>query len=274
MDPIELHYESMNDVPAAVRGLYTDKDGKAVLTGVSGMKTQDDVDRVQESLRKERDDHKATKESFKPFKGMDAAEVQANLDRIGELEAASGGKLDEDAINKIVESRLKQTTGPLQRQIEELTNSNGELTATNDKLTGTISTGSRNEAVRKIAAEMKVHGTAVSDIELVAANYLEKDEHTGKWIVKADAQGVTPGADVNQFMKEMQKQRPHWWPTSVGGGANGGLDGVNGGKNPFSGNDWNVTQQGAILRSDRELASQLATAAGTSIGGDRPAPTK
>lgn len=274
MDPIELFYETMAEVPANVKFLYTEQDGKAVLTGVVGMKTQVDVDRVQEGLRKEREDHAKTKADFKPFKGMNATEVQATLDRVEELEATSGGKLDDEAINKIVESRMKQKTAPLERQIEELTTANGELTSNNDKLNGTITTGSRNEVVRKIASEMKVHGTALRDIELVAADYLEKDETTGKWIVKTDADGVTPGVDVKQFMQEMQKQRPHWWPTSTGGGAGGGMGGVNGGKNPFSGDNWNVTQQGQLINSDREVAVQLATAAGTSIGGSRPAPSK
>jgi len=271
---LELTYDDATKIPAGFEKLYTITDGKATLTGVNGMKTQADIDRIQEGLRKEREDHAKTKADLKPFKGMDAAEIQEKLDRIDELEATNGGKLDEEAINKIVEGRLKQQTAPLQRKIDELTETNTTLAADNDKLTGTISTGSRNEAVRKIAAEMKVHGTAIADVELVAANYLEKDETTGKWIVKADAEGVTPGADVNQFMKEMQKLRPHWWPKSTGGGAGGGLDGVNGGKNPFSGDSWNVTEQGQLIRTDRELATQLATAAGTSIGGERPAATQ
>tara|TARA_R110000851_G_scaffold16046_2_gene52513 strand:+ start:5992 stop:6819 length:828 start_codon:yes stop_codon:yes gene_type:complete len=271
---LELFYEDSTKIPVGFEKLYTITDGKATLTGVNGMKTQGDIDRVQEGLRKEREEHSKTKDLLKPFKGMDAAETRATLDRIAELEAANGGKLDDEAINKIVESRIAQKTAPLQRQIDDLTTTNTDLTKANEGLTGTISTGSRNEAVRKIAAEMKVHGTAIADVELVAANYLEKDEHTGNWIVKSDAQGVTPGTDVKQFMKEMQKIRPHWWPASTGGGAGGGLDGVNGGKNPFSGDGWNITEQGALLRSDRALATQLATAAGTSIGGDRPAATQ
>lgn len=271
---LELTYEDTTKIPAGFEKLYTITDGKATLTGINGMKTQVDIDRVQEGLRKEREDHAKTKADLKPFKGMDPVETQKTLDRIAELEAVSGGKLDDEAINKIVEGRLTQSTAPLQRQIDDLTTKNTELTTINQDLTGTISTSSRNEAVRKVAAEMKVHGTAIEDVELVAANYLEKDEHTGNWIVKADASGVTPGTDVKQFMKEMQKIRPHWWPTSTGGGAGGGLGGLNGGKNPFSGDSWNLTEQGSLIRSDRELATQLATAAGTRIGGERPAATQ
>lgn len=263
-------YDSMSEIPSGFEKLFTEKDGKAVLTGITGMKTQADIDRLQESLRKEREDHNSTKASLKPFKGLDAAEIQAKLDRIEELEAAAGGKLDEEAINKIVEARINTKTAPLTRQIEELTNTNKELEEQNGKLSGTLTTSERNAEIRKAAAEMKVHSTAIPDVELVAANYLKKDEHSGRWVVKDDAQGVTPGADINQFMKEMQKQRPHWWPESVGGGSRGGLDGVNNNVNPFKADSWNATQQGQILRTDRALAENLAKAAGTTIGGPRP----
>lgn len=274
MEPLELSYDDMNAVPEAFRGLYTEKGGKAVLTHINGMKTQADVSAVQEGLRKEREDHTATKELLKPFKGLDATETRATLARIAELETAAGGKLDDEAINKIVEARIAQKTAPLQLQIEELTTANGELTTTNGELTGTIQTRDRNSAIRKVAAEMKVHSTAMPDIELVAGSFLELDEHSGQYVVKQDAKGVTVGADIKQFMKEMQQQRPHWWPASEGGGAQGDLKGINGGNNPFKGDTWNSTQQGQMFRSDPTLAKSMAEAAGTSIGGPRPAPAK
>jgi len=267
---LELMYDSMGAIPAGFEKLYTEKDGKAVLTGISGMKTQADIDRVQEGLRKEREDHAKTKADLKPFKGMNPEEVQATLDRVAELEAAAGGKLDDEAINKIVESRLKTQTAPLTRQIEELTTKNAELEENVGNLSGTLTKSERNAAVRKAAAEMKVHSTAIPDVELVAESYLEKDEHSSRWVVKDGVEGVTPGADINQFMKEMQKVRPHWWPESVGGGAGGMGPGGVSSTNPFKADSWNVTEQGALIRSDRPAAEAAAKAAGTTIGGPRP----
>ena len=100
MDPIEISYDTMNAVPEAFRGLYSERDGKAVLTGVNGLKTIHDVNNVQEALRKERNDHAAVRDALKAWKGLgdEPTEIQARLDRMAELEAAAGAKLDEGKI--------------------------------------------------------------------------------------------------------------------------------------------------------------------------------
>ena len=45
-------YDNEADIPEGFAALYTEKNGKWELTGVQGVKTQLDVDRVQEALRK------------------------------------------------------------------------------------------------------------------------------------------------------------------------------------------------------------------------------
>lgn len=271
---LDLSYDSADLIPSGFSGLYDEVDGKFALAGVNGMKTQRDVAAVQEALRKEREDHKRAKEALTPYSSLgDVAEVQAKLDRIAELEAAAEGKLDDDKINSIVEGRLTQKTAPLERQVQTITEERDTFKLENTELKGQLETRDRNDAVRAVAAEMKVITTAIPDVEMVAGMYLERNE-AGDFVTKADVQGVTPGVDIKQFLKEMQKVRPHWWPASQGGGAGGGIDINNGEANPWSGDSWNVTQQGQILRKDRDLAARLAKAAGTSIGGPRPAPKK
>ena len=276
---IELQYENRDAVPEAFRAdsvfneIFTVKDdGSVVVTGVTGMKTQGDVDTVREALRKEREDHGATKAKLKPWGELDATETLAQLDRIKELEAAAGGKLDEEAINTIVEGRLGQATGPLQRQIEELT---ANLTASqeeNTTLKTAIDTRDRNDGVRKYAAESKVHSTAIADVEMAASVMFEKNDD-GKWVTKDGLEGVTAGIDFKGWLREMQKTRPHWWPESEGGGALGGGAGGGGfsGDNPWSHANWNMTEQGKILREQgRDVADRMAKAAGTIVGGLKP----
>lgn len=273
MDPLELNYDSMDAVPEAFRPLYSEQDGKAVLTGINGMKTQQDVLNVQEALRKERADHAAAREALKPWKtlGDDPTEIQAKLDRIGELEAAAEGKLDDAAIQKLVDQRLGQKTAPLERQLKDSTTRIGELENENSQLKNTLISRDRNDAVRAIATEMKVLPTAVADVELVAGMFLERDETTGEFIVKADAKGVTPGADVRQFMKEMQKLRPHWWPQSQGGGAGGGKGFGDSDENPWSAKGWSLTKQGQYVKEHgMAKAQEAAKAAGSRIGATRP----
>ena len=274
MDPLEVFYESADEIPENFRELYSEKDGKHVLTGVNGLKTQQDVNNVQEALRKERENHAVAKEAVKSYKklGDDPDAILAKLDRIKELEIAAGGSLDEDKMAQLVEARLAQKTGPLQRQLEELTTGTAEKDQLINSLQSTIVSRDRNDVVRAVATEMKVLPTAVADVEMVAAQYLERDETSGNFIVKADARGVTPGVDAKQFLKEMQKSRPHWWPASEGGGAGGGKGGFSTlDDNPWSANGWSLTQQGQYVKEyGMAKAQEAAKAAGTRIGGTRP----
>lgn len=273
MDPLEIQYDSLDAVPEAFRPLYSENDGKAVLTGINGMKTPQDVQNVQEALRKERADHAAAKEALKPWKafGDDPSELQSKLDRIDELEAAAGGKLDDAAIQKLVDARLGQKTAPLERQLRETSATIETLQQENGQLKNTLVTRDRNDAVRSVATEMKVLSTAIPDVEMVAGMFLERDETTGEFIVKADAKGVTPGADVRQFLKEMQKQRPHWWPQSQGGGAGGGKGFGDSDENPWSAKGWSLTKQGQYVREHgMAKAQEAAKAAGSAIGQTRP----
>jgi len=274
MEPLELVYDTIDAVPEAFRGLYSDAaDGKAVLTHVNGMKTAGDVSAVQEALRKERTDHTAAKAALNPWKslGDDPAAVRVQLDRIGELEAAAGGATDEEKLSSMVEARLGQRTAPLERQLRDLTAERGTFEAENLTLRNTLVSRDRNDSIRSIATEMKVVASAISDVEMVAAHYLEFDDVTGTFIVKADAKGVTPGADVKQFLKEMQVSRPHWWPASQGGGAGGGGNFGESGDNPWSAAGWSLTNQGSYVREHGMAKGELAAkAAGSKIGATRP----
>lgn len=274
MDPLELTYDSLENVPEAFRGLYVEKDGKVHLAHINGMKTQADVANVQEALRKEREDHAKVRDALKPWKtlGDDPTEIQTRLDRMAELETAAGGKLDDAKLNEMVDARLGQKTAPLERNIKTLTEERDTAISERDALKNQIFRRDMNDAVRAVATEMKVIGTAVPDVEMVAANYLERDETTGQFIVKADAQGVTPGSDIKGFLKDMQKIRPHWWPQSQGGGAGGGAGFSNVDDNPWSEKGWSITKQGAYVKEHgMAKAQEAAKAVGSFVGATRAA---
>lgn len=263
---IELEYASMEEVPEGFAELYEEKDGKAVLTGVKGMKTQQDVDKSQAALKKERKEHGETKKALKSYQelGEDPEEIQKSLDRIPELEAASGDKLDEEQINKIVEGRIQQQTGPIQRDLDKAKAEVLELTAERDKLQNAISNRNLAEAVRSAAMEAKVHNSALPDIELLATAQFELNDD-GQYIVKAGLD-VTAGASIDEWLKEQEEKRGHWWPESAGGGAKGGI-GSGGAVNPFTAKNWDLQAQGQLIR-EKGLphAEKLAEAAGVSIG--------
>jgi hypothetical protein len=272
MDPLEISYDSLSNVPEVFRPLYAEKDGKAVLTGINGLKTQSDINNLQEALRKERADHAAVKTALNPWNsfGKKPEEIQAQLDRIAELEASAGGKVDDKKLNELVEARLGQKIGPIERQLKDTTTLLDTTTKERDTFRDQLYRRDMSDAVRGIANEMKVVPTAMADVELFAQFALERQED-GTYITKSGIPNVTPGLDPKGLLKEMQKHRPHWWPASAGGGAGGGGGEFGGDKNPWSAGGWNLTEQGKVIREHgMTKAQELAKLAGSSVGATKP----
>ncbi len=278
---LEIVYDKKEDVPEAYVDLYTEVEGKWQLTGINDLATKADVDKLNKALGKERTDHKETKAKVAVWADMDQVKVVAELEELVELRAARDagdpdgkGKADFEAkVNAAAEARInaaKVTSDRLNTEqvktIEDLTTENtGHKKANTDRTIG--------DAVRKACVASKVIDTAVDDVMMFAERIFEINED-GLILVK-DQVGHTPGIAADIWLSEMQEKRPHWWPTSTGGGSKGGGgSGPSFTKNPWSGEHWNLTEQSKAIREDRTKAERMAGAAGTSIGGVRPAVRK
>lgn len=272
--PIKLKttLENLDDLPEAFHDLYTEKGDSFVLTGIEGMKTQSDVDAVRRSLEKERTDHKTTKERYRPFESFadDAEAILSKLDRFDELEAAAAGKLDDDKINEMVESRMKSKTAPLERQLQQVTKERDDLLNENGELKEADKRRVIRDKIRESAVKSKMLEPALEDALLLGERVFDLDE-TGN-VVTRDNVGVTPGVDPDVWLSEMQPKRAHWWPQSQGGGARGSGGGGSYADNPFSFENWNRTKQAQLYKADPKKAEQYAQAAGTTVNGGKPAP--
>lgn len=263
-------YEKIDDIPEPHRELYTERNGKLELTGIEGVKTQADIDRLTVSLGKERELLKTTKATADSYAALGKIEdLQAKLDRIEELEAAAAGKLDDEAINKLVDGRLKSKLAPVEREKGQLATQLAEAQTKLQTFEARERQRTVHDAMRAAAVTSKIHEHALEDVLLLAERVFEIDE-AGKVVVK-DNVGFTPGISAEVWLTEIQPKRPHWWPPSQGGGGrgNGGGNGA-GGNNPWAADSWNMTEQGRIVRENPARAKQLAEVAGTSVGGLRP----
>lgn len=263
--------DNLNDIPEHFHELYTERNGKFEISGIEGLRTQGDVDRLQTALTKERNDHKGTKEKFSAFSNLDPQEVLQKLERFPELEEAAKGKLDDTKIEEIVNNRIKSRLSPVERERDTLKSQIAErdqiiLSYQTKETQRTIS-----DKVREAATTAKILPEAFDDALLLAERVFELTED-GRVVTK-DNVGVTPGIDPSVWFNELQAKRPHWWGPSAGGGASGSKT-PGGQTNPWSHEHWNLTEQGKILTSNRSRAEQLAKSAGTSIGGPRPAARK
>lgn len=267
-------HEKLDDIPDQYQDLYTEKDGKYELTGIQGIKTQGDVDRVTESLRRQTDLHKETKAKLAVWGELKHDDVRAQLDLIPELEAAAKDKLDEAKIEEIVTRRVDGTIrskmAPVERENAELKKVNAEQGETIVGHVAKDRSRTLHDQVHKALVASKVIPEAHEDALMLADRHFEVTEDGA--ILTRDAGGITPGLDPTSWLTEIQEKRRHWWPESVGGGAKGsGGTGGLGGKNPFSAENWNMTAQGQMLKEHgAEKTERMAKAAGTTVGGKKP----
>lgn len=276
-------YEKQEDIPEGYGDLYVQRNGKFELSGIEGVKTQADVDRVQEALRKEKADHKAAKDSLAKWGELDPEKVPAALEELEEVKAqlataTKEGKVDEGAVQERIEAAVNRAVGPLQRDkkaLETQLNQKDKVIAEKDgevqNLQGNIKRSKIEGILRDNAIASKVIATAIDDAVMVGLNMFE--EVDGKYVTK-DGIGVTPGLDPKEWYKDMQEKRPHWWPPSQGGGSRGG-SGPTGrtAENPWSREGWNVTKQGQYIRQHGEAkAGEAATSVGSKVGSTKPPP--
>ncbi len=265
---LKLTHDTEEEIPETYRDLYTEQGGKWVLTGVEGMKTQADIDRIQSALTKERNDHKVVKDALAKFNGLDPDEVHAALDRIPELEAASAGQVDEAKLEELADARARKLLGPVERERDKAIRERDEAVSERDESKGELKSRDIRAQVTAAALKGKVVDTALDDVLMLGDRVFEIGDDGA--VTARDGMGVTPGITPEAWLTEMQDKRPHWWPPSEGGGAGGGSQGGGGGANPWKADQWNMTAQGQVYKESPERAERLAKQAGTTIGGPRP----
>lgn len=259
--------DTLDGVDENVAALYTEKDGKFELTGITGVKTAADVQRVQRALEHEKTNHATTKEAVSVWGDLNHEDVVTQLDRISELEAAAKGKLDEAQIEEMVQKRvdgtLKSQTAPLERQIAALAKERDTFAEQNAGFVQANNTRSVRDTVMQQLVDAKVIEHARDDALLQAERIfsVSKDDVTGEVLITAE-DGTTPKDWILDI--QAKNTKPHWWGPTQGGGANpGGGRTSTGGDNPWSKDGWNLTKQGQILREKGgEHADRMAKAAG------------
>ena len=273
---LKLSYSSQEDIPNGYEALYTEKDGKWVLTGIEGMKTQEDITRLSESLRKEREDHKKVKDILAKLGGpeLDADALVEKLDEYEELklrvESGEGGKIDDKKVEELVEQRVQRRLAPVERERDRLKTRNTELENENGTLKGTITRGTVESELRRHATEGKVVTSALDDILDIGANIFEVAED-GAVVTKQGLRNVPAGVTPDVWLSDMKEKRPHWWPASQGGGAGGSGGGNGTGVNPWTKDNWSIEAQAQLVRTDPGKADRLAKAAGVHVGAMSPA---
>lgn len=282
-------YDSQDDIPEGAitienpRALFTERNGKFVLSGIDGVKTTLDTDALTVGAEKERAATKKAREELAAMReawgDLSAEDVRAKLDRIPELEAAAAGKLDDEKIaelaGKRVEAAVSGKVAPLERKLTASEKRIQELEAQVNQYQAADRARTIEKATTTAARAAKVLTEAEEDVLLLASLHLEVAEDGAvvtKEGVKVGGKAIPAGLDAAAWLQEIADSRSHWWPPSEGAGARGSKGGPKGGENPWGAENWNVTKQGEYLRQHgRAAADRMAKAAGSHVGATSPA---
>lgn len=263
--PILVSYPNKEAVPAEYIGLYTEQPDKSYkLTGVAGIREEGEFQALQAKLTKSVADHTAATAVLQNIDkmGVKVDEIPALLTEVETLrKSAQGGKTDEQ-IAALVDTKVRQITAPLNKQLEDLTNTNKTLVTENETIKANQVKSEIRQAVQDAAVKAGVVGTAVEDVLLRAQMCFTKTED-GK-ILTGENHGCTAFVSPEVWLTELKQTSPHFWPASAGGGSNGGGNGSHG-TNPWAKETYNVTEQFKMISENREMAEQMAKAAGATL---------
>lgn len=214
---LKVSYDSKDQVPEKFAELYTEQGGKYVLSGVEGMKTQADVDNVQEALRKERELKKAAEAKLTAFEGIESEGLRESLDELEKLRT-TGGKVDDSKIEDIVSQRMKLEKAKFEREMEKLTEKMTSVEELNKNLVNEKNTSLIERQLRE-ASNGKVNDTAMGDV-LFRKSIFEVTEGD-EVLTKEGVDGVRPGLKPTEWLDETLKTNTHWQKQSKGVGASG-----------------------------------------------------
>lgn len=260
--------DTLEGVEEHFHGLYTNKNGKFEFTGVEGMKTSADTDRLQTALNAERNLKKEAEAKLAAWGDLKPDETLPLLQTIPELKilAEKGSlKKDEKEIEAIVNGRLApltQTLAKLEKDKKDLADKVVEYQNKDTKRT-------IFDAVRKYATETKAnpdaYGSDMGGLMLLAKEVFTVDS-AGQVVVKEGAEGLVHGTHIKDAIPEIQKTYHYLWPSSQGGNAPGSSGGPGASSNPFKTNDMTARSEFAGKFPDKVDA--MVKQAGLSHAGE------
>lgn len=265
---LKAKVESLDDVAPEFHPLYEKKGEEFVLLPIEGMKPQAEFDTVHTALAKERLDHKAAKSKLTAFGAVKPEEIVDLQNELEELRLLKSGDVDEAKIAKLVDTRVQQRVQPLQRKLTEAEQQATQLQGEVEGFRNKERNMSIRDGILAAATKEKLRTTAVDDAVLAGTQVFELTED-GNVVTRGDVKGVSAGLTPEQWLIDMRKNRPHWWPESGGGGGRAG-GGGGGTVNPWSKAAWNLTEQSKIYRDDPARAAMLAKNAGSKVGASSP----
>jgi hypothetical protein len=189
---------------------------------------------------------------------MAALDLLASDECLGRRAATQRGPFF--SIQNEGESMTEQQIEAMQKMIGDR---EAEIKLLNDQVAA-LRQGIIRTALRAAAKEAGVRPEAMDDVFARGEKIFEVSPD-GFAATKANC-GVSPGVDAASWLTEMRPRCGHWFSANE--------KEIAPAANPWLKANWNLTEQGKVIRADEKhktnVAERLAAAAGVKVGATRP----
>lgn len=209
---LKMVLDSLDGISEDLKKEYIFKNGKYELQ-VDDVVARTAYSDTMNTLQKERDLHDATKKKVAEWNSLGEIDtVRTKLNNYGELDyrANQGNTNIEELREKIRTSIVNEHNSELEKKDKEI----NELQGTVNNLKATASRNQIKNDLLVAASEHKVVKSALEDVTIYGDMIFEVNDN-GHTVTKD--KGLTP----NDWLAEVKGNKPHWFGTSVGGGASG-----------------------------------------------------
>ena len=241
-------YEALHEV---LQAEYTKKGDNYELQA-SGMKPESAFSDMRDAIGKERSERREIEKQLEA-KNKEYTDLASQRDELqARIDTGTGG---DDNFEERAEKRFEPQRTRLEKQVADLTEKVNEVTQQNQELVGAQHSSKVRDEIATVLTDMKVAPSVIKDAQDIGANNFEFDPATGTVVGK-------DGSTVQEWAEASKETRPHWFGTTVGGGAQGGSASNTVG-NPWSQENWSRENQATVVKEKgMQEATRLAKAAG------------
>jgi len=263
---LNVQEDNLDSVPAQFHELYTQDGDKFKLSGINGLKTSEDVAKLSEAIRKERENHALAKVELAAYKeiNLEPAFIMEQLSLVEELKAAKEAKQDDgkfdQAVASVADAKAKAVIRPLEAKLQQLEQEYSTATVRLQQFEQEKKARIITDSVQSAITKHKISPEFHEHIHLVAEREFEVDDNTNP-VTRDGLRGVPGYLNPELWISECQSRYPHWFGTHVGGGAMGSGS-TAGTVNPFAEKSFNATAQARMIRDNPALAERMKQAAG------------
>lgn len=243
---MKYKYQNQSEIPAELAAHYTQRDGAFVLN------VEDAVERSQlDALTRERD------QLQQRFAGIDpdaARKLEAEKRRLEEAQQLKAGEFE-----KVLETRLQAARTDFDKQLSG-------LTTERDLLSEQLAKIQIDQAVLTAATEHGLHPSAIPDL-LARAHATFRMVKGVPTAFEADGQTVRKAKEGKSlqpttWVEDLTTEAPHLFHPGGGSQATGNkTEPARTPTNPFSRENWNLTEQMRLFRIDPSRAEALKAVA-------------